>query len=112
MLAWGVYGPQVRSVPQAAGHSMHLTVCSITGARGVVRMHCLVQYYDGTNLQVGLVRRRDELLQGSQLLGLSIGIHQLGVHLAVLLLLAHHQQELHQLAVAVRLHRESMATCQ
>ena len=62
--------------------------------------------YKGTtaaDLKVGLVRAGDELLQRAQLLGLGIGIHQLSVHLAVLGLLAHHDQVLHQILIATRL---------
>lgn len=56
-------------------------------------------------LEVGLVCSGDELLQGAQLVGLGVRVHQLAVHLAVLDLLAHHEQELDQLLVCVGLRR-------
>ena len=56
-------------------------------------------------LEVGLLRAGDELLQGPQLVGLCVRKDELAVHLAVLDLLAHHQQELDQLIVRVRLGR-------
>ena len=60
------------------------------------------------DLQVGLVGAGDELFQRAQLLGFSIGIHQLCVYLAVLGLLTHHDQVLHQILIATSLQEQHM----
>mmetsp|Transcript_17321 Transcript_17321/g.52086 ORF Transcript_17321/g.52086 Transcript_17321/m.52086 type:complete len:426 (+) Transcript_17321:918-2195(+) len=62
-------------------------------------VHALVKAAVAARLQVGLVRAIDELLQRLQLVDLCVRVHELCVDARLLLLLAHHEQVLDQVAV-------------